>query len=153
MKLKALIAVLFVAGFASSFALASGDGTRVATTTGTTTTGTTSTSTTGTTTTTPSPSKCQKVELKGSNGSGSVTFTVDKTSNKASDLAGKPLTLTIPAGATVQANACRDASGALTLRGLHVLVKSDQGKGDDHEGDNQNGSNGKDKGKHGKKGD
>ena len=108
MKLKVLIATLFVAGFASSFALAGGTRGAVDTTTGTTTgtttvnttTGTTTTvaTTTGTTTTTPTVPKCQKVELKGSNGTGSVTFTVDKASKKAADLAGKPVTLTVPAG-------------------------------------------------------
>ena len=154
MKLKVLIAALFVAGFASSFALAGGTRAAVDTTTGTTgttTTGTTGTTTasgtttgattTGTTTTTPAAPKCQKVELKGSNGTGSVTFTVDKSSKKASDLVGKPATLTVPAGAVVQATACRDAAGVLTLRSLELSVKKTENKGKD-EGDNQNGQNG-----------
>ncbi len=112
MKLKVLIATLFVAGFASSFALAGGTKATVDTTTGTTTTGTTSTTTTSTattgttttgttttgTTTTPPTTKCKSVELKGSNGSGTVTFTVDKASKRATDLAGKAVTLTIPPG-------------------------------------------------------
>src|SRR6266550_4655896 len=115
MKLKVLIASLFVAGFASSFALAGG--TRGA---ADTTTGTTTDLTTGATTTTP---KCRKVELKGSDAAGTVTFTVSKASKKAKDFAGKPVTLTIPAGSKVNVTACLDAAGALTLRGLEVSAK------------------------------
>jgi hypothetical protein len=118
MKLKVLIATLFVAGFASSFALAGGTRGAVETTTGTT--GATTTGTTGTTTTTTA--KCKKVELKGSNGTGSVTFTVDKASKKSAGLKGTSVTLAISAS-RVQANACLDAAGVLTLRGLQVSVK------------------------------
>ena len=118
MKLKVLIASLFIAGFASSFALAGG--TRAA---ADTTTGTTADVTTGAATTTPPPPKCRKVELKGSDAAGTVTFTVSKASKKAKDLAGKPVTLTIPAGSKVNATACFDAAGALTLRGLVVSAK------------------------------
>jgi hypothetical protein len=118
MKLKVLIAPLFVAGFASSFALAGGTRGAVDTTTGTTgtTTGATGTSTA------PKADKCKKVELKGSNGTGSLTFTVDKASKKSSGLKGTTVTLAISA-ARVQANACVDAAGVLTLRGLQVSVK------------------------------
>jgi hypothetical protein len=119
MKLKVLIATLFVAGFASSFALAGGTRGAVETTTGTT--GTTTTGATGTTTT-PKAAKCKKVELKGSNGTGSVTFTVDKASKKSAGLKGTSVTLAISA-ARVQANACVDAAGVLTLRGLEVSAK------------------------------
>jgi hypothetical protein len=118
MKLKVLIATLFVAGFASSFALAGGTRGAVETTTGTT--GTTTTGAAGTTTT-PKAAKCKKVELKGSNGTGSLTFTVDK-AKKSSGLAGKTVTLAISAS-RVQANVCLDAAGVLTLRGLEVSAK------------------------------
>jgi hypothetical protein len=117
MKLKVLIASLFVAGFASSFALAGGTRAAADTTTGTTDV------TTGATTKTPPPPKCKKVELKGSDAAGTVTFTVSKASKKAKDFAGKPVTLTIPAGSKVNATACLDAAGALTLRGLVVSAK------------------------------
>jgi hypothetical protein len=116
MKLKVMIATLFVAGFASSFALAGGTRGAVDTTTGTT-----GATTTGATTTPKAP-KCKKVELKGSNGTGSVTFTVDKASKKSSGLKGTSVTLAISA-ARVQANACVDAAGVLTLRGLEVSAK------------------------------
>lgn len=105
MKVKALIAALFVAGLAASFALADGG-----------TPGGTTTTTTG------GAPKCQKVELKGSNASGSVSFTVVKANKKGSDLVGKSATLTVPAGASVSATACRDAAGNLTLHGLEVKV-------------------------------
>ena len=121
MKLKVLIATLFVAGFASSFALAGGTRGAVETTTGTTGTTTTGTTDTGTTTT-PKAAKCKKVELKGSDGTGSVTFTVDKASRKSAGLKGTSVTLAISA-ARVQANACLDAAGVLTLRGLQVSAK------------------------------
>jgi len=114
MKLKVLIAALFVAGFASSFALAGG--TRGAADT------TTVASTTGATTTTPDKPKCQSVELRGSDGAGTLTFTVTKASKKGSALAGKPVTLAIAAGAKVHASACIDAAGALTLRHLELTA-------------------------------
>ena len=148
MKLKALIATLFVAGFASSFAFAGNTRGAADTTTGTTTHETTThetttqettthettthETTTGTTSRTPAAPTCQKLELKGSNGTGSVSFTVDKASGKKGGaLAGTPVTLTVPAGAVVKATACRDAAGALTLRGLELSVKhgESQGKG------------------------
>jgi hypothetical protein len=125
MKLKVLIATLFVAGFASSFALAGGTRGAVDTTTGTT-----GNTTTGATDTTPKADKCKKVELKGSNGTGSVTFTVDKASKKSSGLKGTTVTLAISA-ARVQANACVDAAGVLTLRGLEVSAKKAEKTKDD----------------------
>jgi hypothetical protein len=113
MKLKVLIAALFVAGFASSFALAGGTRGAADTTTGATTTGAT---------TTPDRPKCQSVELRGSDGAGTLTFTVTKASKKGSALAGKPVTLAIAAGAKVHASACIDAAGALTLRHLELTA-------------------------------
>jgi hypothetical protein len=134
MKLKLMLAVLALAGLASALALAgptqAGDGTTGTTTTGTTTTGTT---TTGTTTTGKhhddgdenehhGNSSCQKVELQGSNASGTVAFTVSQASHGGSALVGKQVTLTVPAGSALSATACTDAAGALTLRGLEVKV-------------------------------
>jgi hypothetical protein len=153
MKLKVLIATLFVAGFASSFALAGGTKGAVDTTTGLTTTGLTTTGSTSTatgTTTTPSADKCKRVELKGSNGAGTVTFTVDK-ARKSSGLAGKAVTLTIPAGSRIHANACIDAAGALTLRNLEVSAAkkpeapkpdADKGKGKDDKKSDKKGKKG-----------
>jgi hypothetical protein len=112
MKLKILIAALFVAGFASSFALAGGTRGAVDTTTGL--------STTGATTTTSDKPKCQSVELRGSDGTGSVTFTATKASKRGAAFAGKPVTLAIAAGAKVHATACLDAAGALTLKHLEL---------------------------------
>jgi hypothetical protein len=60
------------------------------------------------------------VELQGSNGAGSVTFTVTKANKKGSALVGKSVALTIAAGSTVHANACIDAAGALTLKELEL---------------------------------
>ena len=126
MKLKVLLGMLFVAGVAAALAVAAptrADG------------GTTGTTTTNSSTTTSAKHdkdaehkngdkpKCQKVELKGANGSGSIALTVSRASHGGSSLVGKQVTLTIPAGAKVSANACLDASGALTLRELQVDVK------------------------------
>lgn len=112
MKLKILLAALFVAGLAASIALAA-PGHR---------TDTTTTTTTGTTTTTKSKkAKCEQVELKGTATAGSVTFTVEKANKRGRDRVGKAATLTIPAGADVKAKACTTAgSSTLTLRDLHV---------------------------------
>lgn len=109
MRLKALLLALLVAGFATSFAFAGG--TRAGDTT------------TATTTKAKGP-KCQKVELQGTDGSGSVTFTVKKASKKGSALKGKPATLALPAGSKVKATACLDASGNLTLQHLEVEAKA-----------------------------
>ena len=46
-----------------------------------------------------------------------------RASRGGSSLVGKQVTLTLPAGAKLSANACLDASGALTLRELHVEAK------------------------------
>jgi hypothetical protein len=147
MKLKVLLGMLFVAGVAAALAVAtptradSGTtGTTTTTSSTTTTSGkhhgkkdeehgskkgstTTSTSTSTTTTGKKDKPKCQKVELKGSNGSGTLALTVDKANHGGQSLVGKQVTLTIPAGASVKANACIDASGVLTLRELHVEAK------------------------------
>jgi len=119
MKLKVLLGLLFVAGVAAALAVAAptrADG-----------------GTTGTTTTTSGKldkehtngdkPKCQKVALKGSNGTGTIALTVSRASHGGSSLVGKQVTLTLPAGAKLSANACLDASGALTLRELHVEAK------------------------------
>ena len=136
MKFKLMLALLALAGLAAALAIASptraGDGT-----------------TTGGVTTTGGPtgageqhgnkaghdakkddhakgkgehgqSSCQNVELKGAAGSGTVSFTVSRAEHKSSSLVGKQVTLTIPAGSALSVQACKDSSGALTLRELHV---------------------------------
>jgi hypothetical protein len=122
MKLKlALLAAFLTAGLASSFALADG-GTPGATT---------STATSTTTSTTakgkgddkkPDKPKCQKVELRGTDAAGSVSFTVAKASKKGADMKGKAATLTF-AAAKAEATACLDAAGNLTLRHLELSAK------------------------------
>ena len=146
MKLKVLLGMLFVAGVAAALAVATPTRADSGTTGTTTTTSSTTTSdkhhgkkkdgehgaqnaSTSASTTTKSEHekadkpKCQKVELKGSNGSGTLALTVSKANHGGQTLVGKQVTLTIPAGATVKANACLDASGVLTLRELHVEAK------------------------------
>ena len=116
MKLRVLLAVLFVAGLAASLAFAAAPkppkpqkpGARTASTT---------------TTTTSKKPKCQQVELKGNATAGSVTFTVLKANKRGRNLVGTPVTLVVPAGAKVKTKACTDAGGALTLRDLHVKAK------------------------------
>ena len=126
MKLKLFLALVALAGLASALALASptqaGDGKHGSTTATGTSTGTT----TGTTTGKKDHdgdrhhgnASCQRVELRGTNGSGSVALTVTKANSKGASLVGKQVTLTVPASSTVGATACVDAAGALTLRGL-----------------------------------
>ena len=109
MKLKALLAVLFVAGLAASLALAASPKPQKTTTT--------------TTTTTSKKPKCQQVELKGNATSGSVAFTVVKANKRGRSLVGTSVTLTVPAGGKIKAKACSGEGGALTLRDLHVKVK------------------------------
>jgi len=124
--MKLILAVLAVAGLASAFAIASpsqANGGHHGK--GWSTTGTSTGATTGTTTGehhhgNGSPSSCQRVELRGTNGSGSVALVVTHASNGGSSLVGKQATLTVPAGSTVGATACVDAAGALTLRSLVV---------------------------------
>ena len=131
MKLKLTLALVALAGLAAALALAgptqAGDGNHGSTTTGATSTG----SSTGTTTTGKKDddggkhhgngsSTCQRVELRGTNGSGSVAFTVTQASHGGSGLGGKQVTLTVPAGSAVGATACTDAAGMLTLRSLVV---------------------------------
>ena len=128
MKLKLTLALVALAGLASALALAgptqAGDGKHAATTT--TTTGTTST---GTSTGKKDDgdhgghhgnASCQKVELRGTNGSGSVTLLVAKANNAGASLVGKQVTLNVTASSTVGATACVDAAGVLTLRSLVV---------------------------------
>jgi len=116
MKLKALLAVLFVAGLAASLAFAGSPKP------GTPQKHTVSTATT-TTTTTSTKQKCHQVELKGNGATGSVSFTVLKANKRGRSLVGTSVTLTIPAGAKVKAKACSSDGGALTLRDLHVKAK------------------------------
>jgi hypothetical protein len=131
MKLKLMVALLALAGLAAALALASptraGDGTT--TTGGPTAAGDQHGNTVGHEAKKGEHAKgkgehgkssCQNVELKGAAGSGTVSFTVSRTEHKSSSLAGKQVTVTIPAGSALSVQACRDASGALTLRGLHV---------------------------------
>jgi heme-binding NEAT domain protein len=115
MKLKAILAVVFVAGLAASLAFAAapkaGKPGKPGTTTG------------STTTTTSKKPKCQQVELKGNGATGSVSFTVLKANKRGRSLVGTSVTLSIPAGAKVKAKACSGDGGALTLRDLHVNPK------------------------------
>ena len=109
MKLKVLLAVLFVAGLAASLALAASPKPQK--------------TTTATTTTTAKKPKCQQVELKGNATSGSVAFAVVKANKRGRSLVGTSVTLTVPAGGKIKAKACSGEGGALTLRDLHVKVK------------------------------
>jgi hypothetical protein len=127
MKIKVLIGILFVAGVAAALAVATptraDNGTTAAATT-TTTTGEHKNGKQDDGDEKDKPKKsCQNVSLKGGNGSGSVALTVTKADHKGSSLVGKQVTLTIAAGATLNAKACLDSSGALTLRQLHVDAK------------------------------
>jgi hypothetical protein len=114
MKIRAILAVVFVAGLAASLAFAgspkSGKPGKPGTTTG------------STTTTTSKKPKCQQVELKGKDATGSVSFTVSKANKRGRSLVGTSVTLTVPAGAKIKAKACSDG-GTLTLRDLHVKAK------------------------------
>jgi hypothetical protein len=112
MKIKALVAVLFVAGLAASFALASPQKRSP----------TTSTSTSSTTT--GKKAKCQQVELKGDATGGSAAFTVKKANKRGRSLVGTAVSLVIPAGAKVKAKVCTAEGGAMTLRDLHVRVRA-----------------------------
>jgi hypothetical protein len=113
MKIKALVAVLFVAGLAASFALASPQKRGPSTSTSTS-----STSTTG------KKAKCQQVELKGDATGGSAAFTVKKANKRGRNLVGTGVSLVIPAGAKVKAKVCTAEGGAMTLRDLHVRVRA-----------------------------
>jgi heme-binding NEAT domain protein len=115
MKLKVLLAVLFVAGLAASLALAASPKAPKPQKPGAKTASTT-------TTTTSKKPKCQQVELKGNATAGSVSFTVLKANKRGRNLVGTSVTLTVPAGAKIKAKACSDG-GTLTLRDLHVKAK------------------------------
>jgi hypothetical protein len=129
MKLKVLLGMLFVAGVAAALAVAAPTRADSGTTTTTASTTTTSEKHHGKKDDGDkehkqgAKPKCRKVELKGSNGSGTIALTVTRANHGGASLVGKQVTLTIPAGATVKANACLDAAGALTLRELHVDTK------------------------------
>jgi hypothetical protein len=116
MKVRALLIVIFVAGLAASIALAKppkGPKPHHAVITASTTT---------TTTTNPKP-KCEHVELKGDSTAASFAFTVTKANKHGQSLVGTTVTLSVPAGAKVKAQACTTpGSAALTLRNLHVKV-------------------------------
>ena len=110
MKLKAILAVVFIAGLAASLAFAASPKSGKP-------------GTSSTTTTTAKKPKCQQVELKGKDGTGSVSFAVVKANKRGRSLVGTSVTLNIPAGAKVRAKACTGEGGALTLRDLHVKAK------------------------------
>ena len=114
MKLKVILAVVFVAGLAASLAFAGAPKPGKPGKPGTTG---------STTTTTSKKPKCQQVELKGNGATGSVSFTVLKANKRGRSLVGTSVTLSIPAGAKVKAKACSGEGGALTLRDLHVKAK------------------------------
>jgi hypothetical protein len=114
MKLKAILAVVFVAGLAASLAFAAAPKSGKPGKPGATTTSTTTTS---------KKPKCNQVELKGNGATGSVSFTVLKANKRGRSLVGTSVTLTVPAGAKVKAKACSGDGGALTLRDLHVKAK------------------------------
>jgi hypothetical protein len=114
MKLKAILAVVFVAGLAASLAFAGAPKPGKPGKPGTTT---------GSTTTTSKKPKCQQVELKGTGATGSVSFTVSKANKRGRSLVGTSVTLNIPAGGKVKAKACTGEGGSLTLRDLHVSPK------------------------------
>ena len=115
MKLKAILAVVFVAGLAASLAFAAAPNSGKLGKPG---------STTGSTTTTTSKKpKCAQVELKGNGATGSVSFTVSKANKRGRSLVGTSVTLNISAGAKVKAKACSGDGGTLTLRDLHVSPK------------------------------
>ena len=110
MKLKVILAVVFVAGLAASLAFAAAPKSGKP-------------GTSSTTTTTSKKPKCQQVELKGNGATGSVSFTVLKANKRGRSLVGTSVTLSIPAGAKLKAKACTAEGGALTLRDLHVSPK------------------------------
>ena len=114
MKIKAILAVVFVAGLAASLAFAAAPSSGKP--------GKPGASTSSTTTTSKKP-KCQQVELKGNGATGSVSFTVLKANKRGRSLVGTSVTLNIAAGAKVKAKACSGEGGALTLRDLHVSPK------------------------------
>ena len=116
MKLKVLLAVLFVAGLVASLALAASPAQKPGKKT--------SSTTTSSTTTTGKKPKCHQVELKGNAASGSVSFTVLKANKRGRSLVGTSVTLTVPAGGKIKAKACSGEGDALTLRDLHVKVKA-----------------------------
>src|SRR2546423_5024909 len=113
MKLKVILAVVFVAGLAASLAFAGAPKPGKPGKPGTTG---------STTTTTSKKPKCQQVELKGNGAAGSVSFTVLKANKRGRNLVGTSVTLSIAAGAEVKAKAC-SAGGTLTLRDVHVSPK------------------------------
>jgi hypothetical protein len=134
LKLKLILGLglLACAGLLAAFAVASPTGAVTGTTTDSTTSSTTSTTAAGpgkgkhgdkppkAKDTPPKPDACRHLDLKGSDGSGSVTFTVVKAGRQNASLVGQQVTLTIPAGSALKANVCMDAAGALTLRDLKV---------------------------------
>ena len=65
-------------------------------------------------------SSCQRVELRGTNGSGSGRAHGDEGEQQRLVPSRQAGALTVPAGSTVGATACVDATGTLTLRSLVV---------------------------------
>ena len=124
MKLKALVLVLFVAGFGASFALAEDGGS------GSTST---STTTTGTTTKEEHGKDCRKLELKGTLASASGSSFVMNVvkANKAGDaLEGKPATVAVDAKTRVRWEGVGTFAGPNTGDRLNVLAVQCTSTGD-----------------------
>jgi hypothetical protein len=119
MKIKAiLVATVFAAGIAASFAFAKPPHP----TPGHPSTST-STSTGTVTSAVQTPARpCNHVSLNGDATTGSITLTVKHADSRHHTLVNTSVTLTVPAGARVKATAC-DSAGTLTLRNLKVDVK------------------------------
>jgi hypothetical protein len=135
MRLKSLLLVLAVAGFASSFALANGGDGKGQTTTGTTT----------------AKQKCRKLELKGTAAAQSITIAVTKANKAGHDLVGKPATLALSGNVSVNAQLCAAAqsgtttttpTGTLQLRVLKVAAPKNARGNDREDDDDQGGGKG-----------
>src|SRR2546423_12365236 len=97
MKLKAILAVVFVAGLAASLAFAGAPKPGKPGKPGTTG---------STTTTTSKKPKCQQVELKGNGAAGSGSFTLLKAKKRGRNPGGTSVTPTTAPGAKGEAKAC-----------------------------------------------
>lgn len=132
MKLKALLAALFVAGLAASIALASpsSDGS------GMTTSASTATSTTGGHgehgknehgkthghDENGDHAKCRNVELKGTVAAGSLSVSVTKANKRGHDLVGQSASLSFSGKVSVKARMCA-AGGATTASGATLQLR------------------------------
>ena len=101
MKIKAFAVALAVAGFAASFAFADNGGNGKGGSTGATTTNGKG----------KSGQRCKNVSLQGTAPATSFTVTVDKASNAARSLRGKPVTLTFTGKVHVNAFVCTGGAG------------------------------------------